>query len=120
MDDDNYATVLKSFDSTLSFGVAQVNTKKVLVLDHFVLAKKWGILPKKALNIIHCTTQLGVHTVLHPSLELVNKDFFLYHDQIMCTVMHCLPLQCLEEIIGVHRFCHQLWLVMLLPNEAET
>ena len=43
MDDDNCATVLESFLSTLSLQVTQVNTKKVSVFDHFVLVKKWGI-----------------------------------------------------------------------------
>ena len=68
MDDDNYAKVLKRFANTSSLWVAQVNTEKVSVLDHLVLAKKRGISPKKSLNMMHHTTQHGVHTVLHLSL----------------------------------------------------
>ena len=68
MDDDNYATVLKTFVGILSLLIEKVNTEKVSGLHHLVLAKKWGISPKKALNMIHCTTQHGVCTVLHPSL----------------------------------------------------
>ena len=41
---------------------------KVSGLNHLVIAKKWGILPDKALNMIRHTTQHGVHTVLHESL----------------------------------------------------
>ena len=68
-DDDNYATVLDSYVTTISLWVAKVHTKKVPGLDHFVLAKKWGISPKKALNMIGQTTQHWIHTVLHPSLS---------------------------------------------------
>ena len=70
MDDENYATVLKSYDTTLSLWVAKVHTGKVPGLDHLVLAKSWGISPKKALNMIHWTTQHGIHTVLYPSLSM--------------------------------------------------
>ena len=69
MDDSNYVTMLESFVYTSSTWVAQVNTKKVSGLDHLVLAKKWGNSPKKALNMIHHTTQLDVHIVLHLSLS---------------------------------------------------
>ena len=69
MDDNNCATVLVRFVNALLLQVAQVNTKKVSGLDNLVLAKKWGISPKKALNTIHCTTQHGIHTVLHPPLS---------------------------------------------------
>ena len=60
MDNNNYATVLDSY----------VIISSLQVLDHLVLAKRWGISPEKALNTIHCTTQHGVHTVLHPSLYM--------------------------------------------------
>ena len=73
IDDDNYATVLKSFVSTLSWQTVQVNTNKVSGIDNMVLSKKWGILSKKALNTICCTTQHGVCTVLHPFLSRWNK-----------------------------------------------
>ena len=66
--DDKFATVLEGFIIIYSIQVAQTNTKKVAALDHLVLMKKWGISPKKALNIIICTTQHSVYTVLHPSL----------------------------------------------------
>ena len=69
MDDGNFATVLESFVTTLSLREEKVHSKSVSGLDHLVLDKKWGILPKKALNTIHHTTQHGVHTVLHPSLS---------------------------------------------------
>ena len=69
MDNDNYTTVLESLVSTLSLQVAQVHSEKVSGLDHLVTAKKWGISPKKALNMICHTTQCGVCTVLHPSLS---------------------------------------------------
>ena len=67
MDNNNFATELESFVNTSLLPLAQVNAKKVSGLDHLVLAKKWGISPKKALNTIHCSTQHGVHTVLHLS-----------------------------------------------------
>ena len=54
MDDDNYATVLESFVSTLSLQVAQVNMEKVSGLDYLVLAKKWGL--------SYCTAW-GLHSV---------------------------------------------------------
>ena len=69
MDDDKCVTVLERFVSTSSLQVALFNTKKVSGLDHLILAKKWGISPKKAPNIIHQTTQHGTHTVFHPSLS---------------------------------------------------
>ena len=69
IDDDNYATVLESFINTSSLQVAQVYTKKVSQLDHVVLAKKWGISPKKALNTIHHTTQHSLCMVLYLSLS---------------------------------------------------
>ena len=56
IDNVNYATVLESFVSTSSLPVAQVNTERVLRLDHLILAKKYGISPKKALNTMHHTT----------------------------------------------------------------
>ena len=34
-------------------------------LDHFILAKKWCILSKKALNMILFTTECGIGRVLH-------------------------------------------------------
>ena len=52
MDNDSYATVLKSFVITFSLQVASVNNKKVSVLKHLVHAKEWGISPKRALNMI--------------------------------------------------------------------
>ena len=61
--------MLKSFVNTLLLQVAKGHTKKVTGLDYLVLPKKLGILPKKALNTIHCTMEYGVHTVLHPSLS---------------------------------------------------
>ena len=67
MDDDNYATLLDSYVTTSSLQVAKVCTKKVPGLDHLVCAKRWGISPKKALNMIHQTTQHGTHTVLQCS-----------------------------------------------------
>ena len=69
MNNNDYATVLKSFFDMSSLGVAQVNTKNVSELNHLLLAKKWGIPPEKALNTICCTTQCGVHTVLHLPLS---------------------------------------------------
>ena len=68
MDDNNYATVLDSYVTTSSLPVAKVRTEKVPGLDHSVLAKRWGISSKKAMNTICWTTQHGVHTVLHPML----------------------------------------------------
>ena len=68
MDDDNCDTFLESFVIISSLQVAQVDTKKVLRLDNLVLAKKWGISPKKALNTICHTTQHSVYTVLFSSL----------------------------------------------------
>ena len=67
MDDDNHATVLESFVSISSLQVAQVNTKKVSGLN--LLAKKWGVSPKRVLDTIQHTTQHAVCTVLHLSLS---------------------------------------------------
>ena len=96
MDNYNYDTVWESFVSTLSWQVAQVNTKKVSGLDHLVLSKKWGISPKKALNAIQHTTQHGVYTVLNQSLSRWFKTMIIIYGTggycIMCTVIHCLPL----------------------------
>ena len=69
MYNENYATVLESNVNKVSLWVAQVNTKKVSGLDHLALVKKWGISPKKTLNMILHTTQHGVCTVFHPSLS---------------------------------------------------
>ena len=111
MNDDNYATVLQSFVSTSSLQVVQINTKKVFGLNHLVLAKKWGISPKKALNITCHTTQHGVHTVLHPCISpcqgsvgqmIVSYSTGDYYT--LCTGIHYLPLQCLGEAIGVHKY----------------
>ena len=68
MDDNNYSTVLDSNVTTSSMQVVKVHTKKVPGLDHLVLAKRGGISPKKAMNMIRQTTQSGIHTILHPSL----------------------------------------------------
>ena len=68
MDDNNYATVLESLN-ILSLQVSHVYTKQLSGIDHLVLAKKWGVSPKKALKMIHCTTEHGVFTVLHLSLS---------------------------------------------------
>ena len=69
MEHDNYATVLESLVNTLWLHIAQVDTEKVSWHDHLFIAKKWGISPKKALNMICHTTQCGVKTVMHPSLS---------------------------------------------------
>ena len=69
MDDDNYATMLESFDSTSLLQVAKVKTEKVSGLYHLVLRQKWGISPKKAFNMICHTTQPGFCNVLHLSLS---------------------------------------------------
>ena len=69
IDNDNYVTVLESFVGTLLRRVVQVSTKKVSGLDHLVLAREWGISPKKILDTICHSTQHGVHTVLNPSLS---------------------------------------------------
>ena len=42
MNDDNYATVLDSYVTTLSLPVEQVSTKKVPGLDHLVSCQKMG------------------------------------------------------------------------------
>ena len=52
MDDDNIAMVLECFAIVSSLGIACVNTKKVVVLDHLVLAKKLGVSHEKTLNMI--------------------------------------------------------------------
>ena len=69
MNDNNFSIVLVNFFILSSMQVVQVSNEKVPLLDHLVLAKKWNILPKKALNIIWCTTSHNVCTVLHPSLS---------------------------------------------------
>ena len=69
VDDDNYATVLEGFVIVSPLQIAQMDIEKVPVLDHLGLAKKWGISPKKAINIIPYTTQYGVHIILHQSLS---------------------------------------------------
>ena len=56
MDNDNFVTVLEGFIILSSLSVAQANTKKLPPLDYLVLAKKWDILTKNALNKIYCTT----------------------------------------------------------------
>ena len=84
MDDDNFATVLGCFVSTSSLWVAQGNTKKVEGLDHLVLAKKWGISPKKALHMNPCSTQCGVCRVKVKWLSVTVQK------TVMCTVIYCL------------------------------
>ena len=87
MDDDNLATVLQNSVTISSLKVAQINTKKV-PLEHMVLAKKWGILLKKSLNMIHCTTQHGVHKKLYPSLsrQFRTNDHQLQYRRLQCNV----------------------------------
>ena len=63
MNNDNFATLLECFVNTSELWVAQVNINKVLGLNHFVLAKKWDISPKKALHTICHATQW-----LYPSM----------------------------------------------------
>ena len=82
MDDDSYATLLKNFVNIWSLWVAQINAKKVLGLDHLVHAKKWSVSSKKALNTIHCITQCGVSTMLHPCLSRqVRKNYHQLQDR---------------------------------------
>ena len=106
--DNNHTTVLKSYATTSSLQVAKVCIQKVPGLDHLVLAKKWEISPKKALKTIHETAQQQICTVLHPSLSRQFKQITIsystedYH--ILCTVIYYLPLQCLGEATGVHRY----------------
>ena len=69
LDDNNYDTKKEHFVNNSLLQVAQLHTKKVSGLYDFVLAKKWGTSPKKAVNRIQCTTHNGVCTVLHPSLS---------------------------------------------------
>ena len=108
MDNDNYATMLESFVSTLSLWATQVNTKKVLVLDHLFLAKKWIISPKKALIMIHHTTQHGIHIVLHLPLSrqfrandcqlwYKRSPHEMYSDTLFATTLY-------RRGSGVHRF----------------
>ena len=92
MENNNYATVLENFVNTFSVQVAQVNTKKVLGLDHLVLNKKWGISPKNEHNIIFPTTQCGVCTVLLPSLSYHQLRYrrlphIVYSDTLFATTV---------------------------------
>ena len=71
-----------------SLQVAWDNTENVLVLGHLVLAKKWGTSLKKAFNMICCTAQCDVLTILHSSLlqqSKTNNHQFRYR-QLPCIV----------------------------------
>ena len=125
INDDNYATMLESFVSTLSLQVAQDNTKNVWGIDHFVLAKKWGILPKKTFNTIHHTTH---HGVLHPSLsrQLRMKDHQLwyrrlphnlYNDTLFATTVSRRGNRCAQ--IFATNFCWSCSFPMKLKSEAH-
>ena len=63
IDDVNYDTVLDSYVTTSSLQGANLCTEKELGLDHLVLAIRWGILPKKALNTIRWLTACYSHSV---------------------------------------------------------
>ena len=96
MGDNNYATLLDSFVSTSSLQVAQIHTKKVSGLNHLVLDKKWGILPKKHLirfAIPH--NMVSALCCICPCLVHLGQLIVSYSTEdycIMCTVIHCLPL----------------------------
>ena len=92
--DDIFTIVLESFVNILSLWLEQVNTTELLVLDHFILAKKWGISAKRAHDIIHHTTHFCTLLIIN-----WNKS---YH--IIWKVIHYLPTQCLGKAISVHRF----------------
>ena len=47
---DNFSTVLENFVNISLLSVAQVNSEKLSVLDRLILAKKWGISPKKSFD----------------------------------------------------------------------
>ena len=70
MDNDNFATVMKHYVVISSVEVAQVHSMKVPALDHLVLAKKWWILSKKALNTIWHIMQHRIWTVRPPFLAM--------------------------------------------------
>ena len=104
MDDDNIAMVLECFAIVSSLGIACVNTKKVVVLDHLVLAKKLGVSHEKTLNMIWCTTQHGVaqwNTIL---IMMVQDNWGQGDYHLTCEVIHSLPTWCLEVAISVHRY----------------
>ena len=58
MDDENFATLLEHFVLISWLQVAQENTEKVPVLDHFVLAKRRVFNPRK--HSIKCSIQLSM------------------------------------------------------------
>ena len=108
MDDDNYTTVLDSYVTTSSLQVTKVCTKKLPGLDQLVLAKRWGILSKKAMNTIHWTTSMGFAQCCtchyHDGLGQLIISYGTENYHIMCTVMHYLPLQYLGEATCAHRY----------------
>lgn len=78
-DDDNFGLALeanvqvaltRTCDSPERYNVSRVYTgKRRGAVDHITLANRWGISIEKAKNTVKRTTQLGVRTVLHPSLS---------------------------------------------------
>ena len=101
--------------------VAQVSTEKVWGLHHFVLAKKWGVSPKKIVMICS-TTQHDVCTVLHLSLSrwFRTKDYQLQYRSLLYNVYSDPLVAIVQEMQQVHTyFCDQFWLIMLIPNETE-
>ena len=67
-DGNRFAILLEFYVIILLVLVAQIYTKKIPAHGKLVLARKWCISPKKALNMIWFTTQYGTYTVLQPSL----------------------------------------------------
>ena len=58
MDNNNFATA-RQFYYYIVIWVAQVNTKKVPVLENLVLMKKWRISTEKSLNMINVPLSIG-------------------------------------------------------------
>ena len=58
---------LSRLDSAPSLGIVQSTKGKQV--NYETLYKRWNIDQRKALNTVKQTTQLGVRTCLHPSLE---------------------------------------------------
>ena len=108
MDNDNFTTMLESFVIILSLLVAQVNTNKIPVHYHLDLAKKWDISTKKCLiQFVITHSMVSAQCCKHyyhdrTGQMIINLGTEDYH--IMCTMIHGLPTQCLEEAISVHRF----------------
>ena len=106
-DDENNATVLESFVTTMSLPVAQVNTKKVPGLTIWCLPRSGVYRPRKYLIwFIIPHSMVSAQCCIHPCLGSLGQMIISYGAEgyhMMCRVINYLPLQCSGKATNVHR-----------------